>query len=92
MTHHIRREILPFTAIVGQEKMKKSLILNAINPRIGGVLIGVRKGLRSPPLFVHLLNCYQKSKWLKAVLSIAILITSTRCATCATLRKRMGKI
>lgn len=44
MTHHIRREILPFTAIVGQEKMKKSLILNAVNPRIGGVLIRGEKG------------------------------------------------
>ena len=36
--------ILPFTAIVGQEKMKKALILNAINPRIGGVLIRGEKG------------------------------------------------
>ncbi|MGB2841978.1 MAG: putative cobaltochelatase [Halobacteriota archaeon] len=44
MTHHIRREILPFTAIVEQEKMKKALILNAINPRIGGVLIRGEKG------------------------------------------------
>ena len=44
MPHHIRREILPFTAIVGQEKMKKALILNAINPRIGGVLIRGEKG------------------------------------------------
>ncbi len=44
MTYHIRREILPFTAIVGQEKMKKALILNAINPRIGGVLIRGEKG------------------------------------------------
>ncbi|RLB25929.1 MAG: magnesium chelatase ATPase subunit I, partial [Deltaproteobacteria bacterium] len=30
--------IYPFTAIVGQEKMKNSLILNAINPKLGGVL------------------------------------------------------
>jgi magnesium chelatase subunit D len=44
MTHHIRREVLPFTAIVGQEQMKKALILNAINPRIGGVLIRGEKG------------------------------------------------
>ena len=44
MTHHIRRKILPFTAIVGQEKMKKALILNAINPKIGGVLIRGEKG------------------------------------------------
>ncbi len=44
MTHHIRREILPFTAIVAQDTMKKALILNAINPRIGGVLIRGEKG------------------------------------------------
>jgi magnesium chelatase subunit D len=42
--HHINRQILPFTAIVGQEKMKKALILNAINTRIGGVLIRGEKG------------------------------------------------
>jgi len=37
-------EIFPFTAIVGQEKMKKLLILNAINPSIGGVLLWGQKG------------------------------------------------
>ena len=42
--HHIRRQILPFTAIVGQERMKKALLLNAINPKIGGVLIRGEKG------------------------------------------------
>lgn len=36
--------IYPFTAIVGQEKMKKALILNAINPKLGGVLIRGEKG------------------------------------------------
>jgi len=34
----------PFSAIVGQEKMKKALILNVINPAIGGVLIRGEKG------------------------------------------------
>ncbi|MDY9927735.1 putative cobaltochelatase [Methanosarcina sp.] len=34
----------PFSAIVGQEKMKKALILNLINPKIGGVLIRGEKG------------------------------------------------
>ncbi|MCG8309235.1 MAG: AAA family ATPase [Cytophagales bacterium] len=34
----------PFTAIVGQEKMKKALLLNMINPKIGGVLIKGEKG------------------------------------------------
>lgn len=34
----------PFTAIVGQEKMKLALILNAINPKLSGVLIRGEKG------------------------------------------------
>ena len=34
----------PFSAIVGQEKMKNALILNAINPKLGGVLIRGEKG------------------------------------------------
>lgn len=34
----------PFSAIVGQEKMKSALILNAINPKLGGVLIRGEKG------------------------------------------------
>nr|AOC61578.1 magnesium chelatase subunit of protochlorophyllide reductase [Gloeotilopsis planctonica] len=33
------RPVFPFTAIVGQEEMKLSLILNVIDPKIGGVLI-----------------------------------------------------
>lgn len=37
-------DIYPFSAIVGQEQMKKALILNAINPNIGGVLIKGEKG------------------------------------------------
>lgn len=41
MTHF---KIYPFTAIVGQELMKLALILNAINPKIGGVLIKGTKG------------------------------------------------
>lgn len=36
--------IFPFTAIVGQEAMKRGLILNAINPLIGGVLIRGERG------------------------------------------------
>ncbi len=34
----------PLTAIVGQERMKRALILNAINPQIGGVLIRGERG------------------------------------------------
>src|SRR3981189_1428449 len=38
------RHSFPFTAIVGQESMKLALILNAIVPTIGGVLIRGEKG------------------------------------------------
>lgn len=38
------RQTYPFTAIVGQETMKKALLLNAINPEVGGVLIRGQKG------------------------------------------------
>jgi magnesium chelatase subunit D len=34
----------PFSAIFGQERLKKALILNLINPKIGGVLITGQKG------------------------------------------------
>lgn len=34
----------PFSAIVGQEKMKTALLLNAVAPDIGGVLISGHKG------------------------------------------------
>ncbi|MBB6696691.1 AAA family ATPase [Clostridium algidicarnis] len=37
-------QLYPFCAIVGQEDMKKALILNVINPLLGGVLIRGEKG------------------------------------------------
>jgi len=39
-----KREVFPFSAIVGQEKMKLGLVLNAINPKLSGVLIRGEKG------------------------------------------------
>jgi magnesium chelatase subunit D len=34
----------PFTAVVGQQKLKDALLLNAINPTVGGVLVRGEKG------------------------------------------------
>lgn len=39
-----KNNIYPFCAIVGQDDMKKALILNLINPSLGGVLIRGEKG------------------------------------------------
>jgi len=38
------KNIYPFSAIIGQDQMKLALILNAIDPGIGGVLIRGEKG------------------------------------------------
>src|SRR5215212_2797337 len=38
------RPVFPFTALIGQDRMKRALLLNAINPRLGGVLIRGEKG------------------------------------------------
>jgi len=38
------KKIYPFAAIVGQEELKLALLLNAVNPKIGGVLIRGEKG------------------------------------------------
>ena len=38
------RHSFPFSAIVGQEALKTALLLNAVDPRVGGVLIRGQKG------------------------------------------------
>ena len=40
----MERIVYPFAAIIGQEKLKLALLLNAVNPRIGGLLIRGPKG------------------------------------------------
>ena len=42
--HRMERPLYPFSAIVGQEEMKRALLLNLIYPQIGGVLIRGEKG------------------------------------------------
>ena len=44
MAATLERDFYPFTAIVGQEKMKLALVANAINPTIAGVLIRGERG------------------------------------------------
>ncbi len=41
---NLEQNIYPFHAIVGQDRMKLALILNIINPSLGGVLIRGEKG------------------------------------------------
>ena len=39
MCESVARPVFPFTAIVGQEEMKLALLLNVIDPKIGGVMV-----------------------------------------------------
>ena len=53
MSHFTKKDMnkqyFPFTAIVGQDAMKQALILNAVNPKVGGVLVLVKRVLPNPP-------------------------------------------
>ena len=40
----MRKINFPFTAIIGHEKMKIALVLNVIDPLIGGVLLSGHRG------------------------------------------------
>jgi len=40
----LKQKSYPFTAIVGQEEMKLALLLNVVDPLIGGVLIMGHRG------------------------------------------------
>lgn len=40
----MKRQSFPFSAIVGQEKLKTGLLLNAVDPAIGGILVSGHKG------------------------------------------------
>ena len=43
-----RQGTFPFTAIIGQDTMKRALVLNVVNPKLGGVLIQGEKGTAMP--------------------------------------------
>jgi Mg-chelatase subunit ChlI len=55
----------PFTAIVGQDEMKKALILNVINPAIGGALVFGEKGTAKSTAVRSLTNLLPKIEAVK---------------------------
>lgn len=40
----VERHTFPFSAIVGQDALKTALLINAVDPRVGGVLVRGQKG------------------------------------------------
>lgn len=57
-----KKILYPFSAIVGQEKMKEALILNIINPSLGGVLIRGEKGTAKSTLVRAIADLMEKRK------------------------------
>ncbi|WP_458785806.1 magnesium chelatase subunit D family protein [Vallitalea sediminicola] len=65
--------VFPFAAIAGQENVKKALLLNAVNPSIGGVLISGEKGTAKSTLVRGLADVIRES-----VIDLPLNITEDR--------------
>ena len=62
--------IFPFVAVEGQEKIKKALLLNIVNKRIGGVLINGEKGTAKSTLVRGLGELFSEIKVINLPLNI----------------------
>lgn len=60
----------PFTAIVGQEDMKRCILLNLINPKINGVLISGEKGSGKSLIARSINNLLESKKVINLPLNI----------------------
>ena len=60
-----KKLLFPFTSIVGQEDMKKALLLNIIDPSIGGVLIKGEKGTAKSTMVRSLVQILPERKTVK---------------------------
>ena len=67
-------QVFPFAAVAGQERVKKALLLNLINPLIGGVLISGEKGTAKSTLVRSLTALTRET----AVVNLPLNITEDR--------------
>jgi len=58
--------IYPFTGIVGMADLKLALLLNAVSPAIGGVLVRGEKGTASRPWSAGWPRCCRRCRWYPA--------------------------
>ena len=62
--------VFPFSAVVGQEDIKKALLWNIVNPAIGGVLICGEKGTAKSTLVRGLCNLTENVKLVEIPLNV----------------------
>jgi magnesium chelatase subunit I len=72
-----RRAVFPFTAIVGQEEMKLALLLNVIDPKVGGVMIMGDRGTGKSTTIRALADLLPEITVVAMIPSTAILVILT---------------
>lgn len=70
--------LYPFPAIIGQEDLKLALLLNAINPKIGGVLIRGEKGTAKSTIVRSLADLLPEITQRKKVVTLPLNATEDR--------------
>jgi len=74
-----KRLVFPFSAVVDLDKLKLAILINAINPKIGGLLIRGPKGSGKSTVVRALTDILPKIRLLKIARLVAILTTYPTC-------------
>lgn len=82
MSNRMKRVILPFTAIVGQHELKQTLVLNAINPNLLGVLVRGEKGTGKSTAVRALANLLPEIELVRCPFNCSPDNPSLQCSTC----------
>jgi len=82
VSNQMKRVILPFTAIVGQRKLKQALVLNAINPSLLGVLVRGEKGTGKSTAVRALADLLPEIEVVRCPFNCSPNDPSLRCTTC----------
>jgi Mg-chelatase subunit ChlI/Mg-chelatase subunit ChlD len=88
-----KRLVFPFSAIVGLDKLKLAILINAINPKIGGLLIRGPKGSGKSTIVRALADILPKIKVVKdCSFNCSPYDPSNMCPTCSERHKSGEKL
>jgi Mg-chelatase subunit ChlI len=89
----IQRFVYPFSAIVGQNELKLALLLNAINPLLGGLLIRGQKGTGKSSSVMALAEILPKVSVVKdCPFNCSPRDPTNMCPTCLSKHKEEGEL